>query len=350
MSWYYMTVGLLLYALDNAIRLSNTIATAVVVKSIGLAVQDTDLSSSSTTSSSALLDSRLDATSTLRIGVHETGVTELSYTIMSKDRTTSHPLCHLMGQYVYVNIPAVSSLEWHPFTISSSPTDSITTHHIKVMGGLSGGQWTAKLHKLAMALQANKAAAAVTAAVTAAGAGAAGQSGQAGQLGSEGPYRGRGNRSTGASASTSTGAGEQGSVVRTAAGRESAALYSDEEESKEQAEVISLSSITVNIDGPYGLSVTHELHKYTHVLLIGGGIGVTPLHSCLRHLLLMKMCASECHVEAGRDSQQHNPDSTSTVPFPFPGMRSVELLWSVKSVEESHIFADTVSIITTITQ
>ena len=347
MSWYYMTVGLLLYALDNAIRLSNTVATEVVVKSIGLAVQDTDLSSSSTTSSSALLDSRLDATSTLRIGVHETGVTELSYTVMSKDRTTSHPLCHLMGQYVYVNVPAVSSLEWHPFTISSSPTDSTTTHHIKVMGGLNGGQWTAKLHKLAMALQANKAAAAAAVAVTVAGAGSAGQSGQSG---GEGQYRGRGNRSTGASASvrasasTSTSAGEQGSVVRTAAGRESAALYSDEEETKEQEEVISLSSITVNIDGPYGLSVTHELHKYTHVLLIGGGIGVTPLHSCLRHLLLMKMCASECHVEAGRDSQQHNSDSA--VPFPFPDMRSVELLWSVKNVEESYIFADTVSIIT----
>ena len=107
---------------------------------------------------------------------------------------------------------------------------------------------------------------------------------------------------------------------------------------------MSLSSITVNIDGPYGLSVTHELHKYTHVLLIGGGIGVTPLHSSLRHLLLMKMCASECHVEAGRDSQQHNSDSA--VPFPFPDMRSVELLWSVKNVEESYIFADTVSIIT----
>jgi FAD-binding domain/Ferric reductase NAD binding domain len=340
MSWYYMTVGLLLYALDNAVRLSNTIATEVVVKSIGLAVQDTDLSSSSTTSSSALLDSRLDATSTLRIGVHETGVTELSYTVMSKDRTTSHPLCHLMGQYVYVNIPAVSSLEWHPFTISSSPTDSTTTHHIKVMGGLNGGQWTAKLHKLAMTLQANKAVAAAVA-VTVAGA--------AGQSGGEGQHRGRGIRSTGAgaSANASTSAGEQGSVARTAAGRESAALYSDEEETKEQEEVISLSSITVNIDGPYGLSVTHELHKYTHVLLIGGGIGVTPLHSCLRHLLLMKMCASECHVEAGRDSQQHNADSL--VPFPFPDMRSVELLWSVKNVEESFIFADTVSNISNIT-
>lgn len=347
MSWYYMTVGLLLYALDNAIRLSNTIATEVVVKSIGLAVQDTDLSSSSTTSSSALLDSRLDATSTLRIGVHETGVTELSYTIMSKDRTTSQPLCHLMGQYVYLNVPAVSSLEWHPFTISSAPTDSTTTHHIKVMGGLNGGQWTAKLHKLAMRLQANKAVAAAVA-VTAAGA-----AGQSGQLGGEGQYRGRGTRSTGgsvtasASAHASTSAGEQGSVVRTAAGRESAQLYSDEE-SKEQEEVISVSSITVNIDGPYGLSVTHELHKYTHVLLIGGGIGVTPLHSCLRHLLLMKMCSGECHVEAGGGSQQHNADST--VPFPFPDMRSVELLWSVKNVEESFIFADTVSIVSKITE
>ena len=59
-----------------------------------------------------------------------------------------------MGQYVFINIPAISTLEWHPFTISSSPLDKTTTHHIKSMSGSSSSgssissvsqQWTGKL-------------------------------------------------------------------------------------------------------------------------------------------------------------------------------------------------------------
>eukprot|EP01027_Heterolobosea_sp_BB2_P015731 GEZU01022504.1.p1 GENE.GEZU01022504.1~~GEZU01022504.1.p1 ORF type:complete len:332 (-),score=13.90 GEZU01022504.1:360-1355(-) len=51
------------------------------------------------------------------------------------------------GQYVFVNFPAVSVLEWHPFTISSDPAvpDRFTIH-IKDMGDPS---WTSRIYQLA---------------------------------------------------------------------------------------------------------------------------------------------------------------------------------------------------------
>lgn len=44
------------------------------------------------------------------------------------------------GQYVFLCVPALSALEWHPFTISSSPSDLTVTIHIKQLG-----DWTHKL-------------------------------------------------------------------------------------------------------------------------------------------------------------------------------------------------------------
>ena len=415
MSWYYMTAGLILYALDNAIRLSSTIATEVTLKDFSMAVKDSDFPSapsslsSSPSSTSALLpvdstaeffevnsSSPSNGTGTgigigIGIGVDgsHTGVTKISYTVLSKDRRSSHPLCHLMGQYVYINIPSISSLEWHPFTISSAPTDSVTTHHIKVMGGLNNGQWTAKLHKLAMKLQDDKVRAqAHTAMHSVIDSNAVINPAHLGRrfLSVQGSYRERergGERGRGGETATSTSNRvrdrddneeskdqnrqhqQQQQQQQQGQGHGEGQGQGEREGEREgEEESLSLSSITVNIDGPYGLSVTHELHKYTHVLLIGGGIGVTPLHSCLRHLVLMKMCASTSHVEAqamadteagsgagkgtglgaGRGRNNLDDDSDNLMPFPFPDLKSVELLWSVKKIEESYIFADTVRI------
>lgn len=36
------------------------------------------------------------------------------------------------GQYLRLQCPALSSLEWHPFTISSAPSDPVVTLHIKI--------------------------------------------------------------------------------------------------------------------------------------------------------------------------------------------------------------------------
>lgn len=44
------------------------------------------------------------------------------------------------GQYAFLCVPAISYLQWHPFTISSSPHESMVTFHIKAMG-----DWTHKL-------------------------------------------------------------------------------------------------------------------------------------------------------------------------------------------------------------
>lgn len=48
------------------------------------------------------------------------------------------------GQYVYLCVPAISLLEWHPFSISSSPGQKTVTLHIRKVGN-----WTSALHELA---------------------------------------------------------------------------------------------------------------------------------------------------------------------------------------------------------
>ena len=46
------------------------------------------------------------------------------------------------GDWVFINIPAISNFEWHPFTISSAPDQAdIFTLHIRSLGG-----WTQRLH------------------------------------------------------------------------------------------------------------------------------------------------------------------------------------------------------------
>jgi predicted ferric reductase len=36
------------------------------------------------------------------------------------------------GQYLYLNCPALSFYEWHPFTISSAPHEDFVSCHIRV--------------------------------------------------------------------------------------------------------------------------------------------------------------------------------------------------------------------------
>ena len=47
------------------------------------------------------------------------------------------------GDYIFINIPAIATFEWHPFTISSAPeqSDAICLH-IRVVG-----HWTRKLYE-----------------------------------------------------------------------------------------------------------------------------------------------------------------------------------------------------------
>lgn len=45
-----------------------------------------------------------------------------------------------IGQYVFLNCPAISYLEWHPFTLTSAPEEEFFSVHIRV-----AGDWTETL-------------------------------------------------------------------------------------------------------------------------------------------------------------------------------------------------------------
>jgi len=187
MSWYYIAVGLTLWAADHAIRLYRCVGIKVRVES-----------------------------ATVEGGGN---IVHLSYSIsrpasMLQGRypfakTRQSALEHAAGQYCFLNIPLVSQLAWHPFTISSSPDESSTHHHIKVLG-LGSDQWTERLllvvRGLALEAQALE------------------QNGRVGRI---------------------------------------------------------KQKLTINVDGPYGLPL--DPSQYRCILLVAGGIGITPLYATYKH-------------------------------------------------------------------
>ena len=48
------------------------------------------------------------------------------------------------GQYVFLNISSISKLEWHPFTLASSPHDPALKLLIRA---LPGHDWSTRLHE-----------------------------------------------------------------------------------------------------------------------------------------------------------------------------------------------------------
>ena len=48
------------------------------------------------------------------------------------------------GQYIFMNVPCISALQWHPFSITSAPREgNIVVFHVKALGGPSS--WTSSL-------------------------------------------------------------------------------------------------------------------------------------------------------------------------------------------------------------
>lgn len=45
-----------------------------------------------------------------------------------------------VGQYVFLNCPHLSRLEWHPFTLTSAPEENVFSVHIR-----AAGDWTEAL-------------------------------------------------------------------------------------------------------------------------------------------------------------------------------------------------------------
>ncbi|XP_072725214.1 NADPH oxidase 5 [Ciconia boyciana] len=131
------------------------------------------------------------------------------------------------GDYIYLNIPAIATYEWHPFTISSAPEQQETLWlHIRSLG-----QWTNRLYEYFQQPES--------------------PSPQPKPLSRS--LRGKRCRCW---AQVSTGLGE----------------------------THRLCSIKCYIDGPYG-TPTRRIFTSEHAVLIGAGIGITPFASILQSIM-----------------------------------------------------------------
>jgi NAD(P)H-flavin reductase len=196
--WYYAAGGLLLWAWDKVIRTINA-AREVEVVSI----------------------------------THAAGISRVVV------RASVFKRGYAAGQFAYVHTSALGPLQWHPFTISSSPpsaaADGVATFHIRAMGR---GTWTSRLADLALALGSSK--------------------------------------------------------------------------------ELTLADVPLSIDGPYGRA-GHYYERDT-VVLVAGGIGVTPIASILGDLY----------------ARATQPD----VYGPPGNVRRVHLIWTVRDPNLLTVFAD----------
>ena len=48
-----------------------------------------------------------------------------------------------VGQYVFMQCPCVSQLEWHPFTLTSAPEEDHFSVHIRIVGDWTQGLYEA---------------------------------------------------------------------------------------------------------------------------------------------------------------------------------------------------------------
>ncbi|NXJ39717.1 NOX5 oxidase, partial [Ciconia maguari] len=146
------------------------------------------------------------------------------------------------GDYIYLNIPAIATYEWHPFTISSAPEQQETLWlHIRSLG-----QWTNRLYEYFQQPES--------------------PSPQPKPLSRS--LRGKRCRCW---AQVSTGLGE----------------------------THRLCSIKCYIDGPYG-TPTRRIFTSEHAVLIGAGIGITPFASILQSIMYRgrQGCVCPCSSEA----------------------------------------------------
>ncbi|NWY60408.1 NOX5 oxidase, partial [Chionis minor] len=143
------------------------------------------------------------------------------------------------GDYVYLNVPAIATYEWHPFTISSAPEQQETLWlHIRSLG-----QWTNKLYEYFQ------------------------------QLESPSPEPKPLSRSL----------REKRCQRWVQVGADGAQLLADAE---------------CYIDGPYG-TPTRRIFTSEHAVLIGAGIGITPFASILQSIMYRyrrrKQSCPSCH-------------------------------------------------------
>ncbi|KIP11399.1 hypothetical protein PHLGIDRAFT_83405 [Phlebiopsis gigantea 11061_1 CR5-6] len=160
------------------------------------------------------------ATRLSKVLVHPSGAMEL--------RIVKPSFKYVAGQWLFIQVPDVSGLQWHPFTITSAPEDPYVSVHIRQVG-----DWTRGLGERVGA------GPSVVAALT-----------SAAMKGSE---------------KDDLVYGTRGNFVELDPGRTTRPLP------------------VVRIDGPYG-APAEDVFNVEVAVLVGAGIGVTPFASILKHI------------------------------------------------------------------
>ncbi|KAM6060360.1 NADPH oxidase 5-like [Theristicus caerulescens] len=210
------------------------------------------------------------------------------------------------GDYVYLNIPAIATYEWHPFTISSAPEQQETLWlHIRSLG-----QWTNKLYEyfqqpespspepkpLSRSLREKRGRRWA-------------QEGLCSRASSEGGFVATGG----------DGAVQLMSYKATGAAAPGEEDLPAEGVSTGLGETRRLCSIKCYIDGPYG-TPTRRIFTSEHAVLIGAGIGITPFASILQSIMYRyrrrKQSCPSCHYSWCEDLQ----DEEMT-------LRKVDFIW-----------------------
>ena len=132
------------------------------------------------------------------------------------------------GQYVFMRVGKIGFFEWHPFSISSHPDQDTICIHIKVN---QGGRWTRALCQLLKRTKKIEM--------------------------------------------------EKAAKVNRQKKRQCTMNASHDDLNVEWWK-----KIKIQIEGSHGyLTLRKPLHEYQHIIFIGGGIGITPLHSLFNQLV-----------------------------------------------------------------
>ncbi|KAM6257015.1 NADPH oxidase 5-like [Porphyrio hochstetteri] len=189
------------------------------------------------------------------------------------------------GDYIYLNIPAIATYEWHPFSISSAPEQQETLWlHIRSLG-----QWTNKLYEyfqqpeppspelkpLSWSWRERRCRRPAQEGLC----GRGGCEGAAVATGEDGAVQLTSYKATG-----TAGPGEGDPAARGVPTR--------------PGETRRLCSIKCYIEGPFG-TPTRRLFSAEHAVLIGAGIGITPFASILQSIMhryrRRKQSCPRCH-------------------------------------------------------
>ncbi len=223
------------------------------------------------------------------------------------------------GQYVMIRCPRIALFEWHPFSLTSAPQEPFITVHVQ-----AAGDWSSQLTRMfqAEAGMDGGRGVTITPRITDPQSSELEQKSNVGKL----PEQQHLQQQPECHGMRSESPEDQFTGIRNTVATQQALQSRHVQQEREQpqscwgggADPAEQLHMQVIIDGPYGAPTQDHKH-FRNLLLVGGGIGVTPMLSVLKSLLYERY-----HDEANPLSQprgaylDQSSTSDGTSPLPQP--------------------------------